>query len=447
MKTRLIPIILLLGLSWQFSFAQWETIATGVFPSNHRIWSIKMVDNSTIWAISGYDGFPPPISESPVIYRSVDGGATWQTSVVVNTGGKYGWDVAAINSTTAFAALDYKGFYRTQDGGATWERFAISDSIPIAYIVHFFNEAEGFFFGTKLNNHTTVGVTKDGGATWSIVPAAKLPAYKPSDCFVCYNYATNSAYSEAGNMAVIAATNGSYWLSRDKGSHWERVETPFAEEGHPIVSIAIKDSATVMIATNQILPNTLVTPHVLTTTDNWQTWVESSPYVTPAALRYVPGSDSIFVMVAHSEFGGTRGTSITYDLGKTWRYLDNTRLIALDFLDKNNAMAGLGAIEPWGSSGEVYRWNLAFASPAKEQLEPNQLRLSPNPAARFLRIELPETTNTDFELQAFDAQGKLLEQLPFIEKQVVDVQGLSPGVYTLKSVVGHQIYTGKFVKL
>ncbi|MBK9014052.1 MAG: T9SS type A sorting domain-containing protein [Saprospiraceae bacterium] len=445
MKTRFLPFaILLFTLCWNYSQAQWETTATGIFPTNYRVWSIKMTDANTIWAMTAYDAFPPPTAHSPVIFRSADGGVTWHSSSVPNTAGGYGWDVAGIDSLNAFAALDIKGLHWTQNGGTSWEKHPVSDSIPTAYAVHFFNQNEGWFFGVKPGNIPAVAITTDGGDTWTVVPPANLPEYNPADCFLCFNFANNSGYDVVGDLSVISSSNGFYWQSADKGLHWKRVETPFASEDYALMSIAVKDTSTVMIASNtRFSTGATVGTLAYTTTDNWQTWQVSYPGVTPACARFIPDTDSVLIMVAHTNYGGTWGTAISYDLGETWELEDNTRLISIDFLDKNTAVGALGKIVPWGSNGEVYRWDFELPSPIREVDANHPLQVSPNPATDFLNIQLPETTTAPLDVQVFDAQGRLIL---LANEQVLDVQGLAAGMYSLKVVVGDRVFAGKFVK-
>ncbi|MBK9014051.1 MAG: T9SS type A sorting domain-containing protein [Saprospiraceae bacterium] len=83
-----------------------------------------------------------------------------------------------------------------------------------------------------------------------------------------------------------------------------------------------------------------------------------------------------------------------------------------------------------------------FVSSTKEKLV-EEVVVSPNPAGSFLNIQLPETGTGMLDVQVFDAQGRLVL---LANEQVLDVQELAAGMYSLKVVVGERIYAGKFVK-
>ena len=73
------------------------------------------------------------------------------------------------------------------------------------------------------------------------------------------------------------------------------------------------------------------------------------------------------------------------------------------------------------------------------------LETFPNPATDFLTLQLPETT-APLDVQVFDPQGRLLLRQSLATWQVLDVQGLAAGMYSLKVVVGERVFAGKFIK-
>jgi hypothetical protein len=75
-----------------------------------------------------------------------------------------------------------------------------------------------------------------------------------------------------------------------------------------------------------------------------------------------------------------------------------------------------------------------------------EVAVSPNPAVAFLNIQLPETITGQFDVEVFDAQGKLLRRQSLDLGQRLDVQGLEAGMYALKVAAGKRVYVGKFVK-
>ncbi len=88
-----------------------------------------------------------------------------------------------------------------------------------------------------------------------------------------------------------------------------------------------------------------------------------------------------------------------------------------------------------------------FTTPASEVVTEAGLILSPNPAANFLHIHLPQKTVAPLDVQMFDAQGKLLRRQSLTTGQALELQGLAAGMYSLKVVAGERMFAGKFIKL
>jgi Secretion system C-terminal sorting domain len=443
MKTRFLFIAFLLSLGIPFSLkAQWEQVAPNLFPTNHRVWDIQFAGPSTVWAFSSYDAFPPPPTQLPIVHRSTDGGSTWQSFPIAGMGGVNALDLSAVDSMVAYITLP-PGMFRTLNGGVDWDPVVVSALLPSPLYVHFYNASEGWVFGRKANGHPVSATTADGGTTWTVIDEANAPPYISNE-YYGGGYATNSGYEVAGDVVVISTLLGYYWQSNDKAQTWERVSNPMSDEGLSMTCIAIKDESTIMLASDGNATGFLPTV-VYTTTDSGETWTESAPGVTPAAIHYLPGTDGTFILSGHNNFipSNEYGTTITFDKGVTWEKIDDTRLISVDFLDAQTGVAALGKIVPWGSQGEVYKWNGQFTSSTQKTLA-IEVTVSPNPVSDFLNIQLPESTSSPLDVQVFDTQGRLVL---LANEQVLDVQKLAAGMYSLKVVVGERVFAGKFVKM
>lgn len=75
-----------------------------------------------------------------------------------------------------------------------------------------------------------------------------------------------------------------------------------------------------------------------------------------------------------------------------------------------------------------------------------ELYLSPNPAASFIHLQLPENISGPIALDLFDAQGRLVRQERTTPGQRLSVKGLASGLYVVKGAVDNVVYVGKFVK-
>lgn len=447
MKTRILPFTIILLFAFSIpSIAQWETLATNQFPTNHRVWDIQYVDASTIWAFSSYDAFPPPAVQLPFVHRSTDGGATWQRYPIAGQGGIQARDISPVDSLTAYVALPNSGLYRTQNGGADWEEITVSSDFSTFFFVHFFNENEGWVFGRKANQHPVSATTTDGGATWTVIDEADMPPYLSNEYYGA-GYATNDSYAVVDDVVVISASLGYYWQSTDKGQSWERVSNPMSDQELWMTGIAMKDEFTIMLVAEGNASSVLPTV-TYTTSDGGATWHSGSPGVTPGTVCYVPGTDGTFIICGHNSFipANKFGTALSYDFGQAWSYIDNTRLVSMDFLDDETGIAGLGKITAWGSQGEVYKWDGgSLISSAREAIA-GEIGLWPNPATDFLYLQLPENIAHPVEVSLFDPNGKRMSTQVLSSGQALELKGLAAGMYWLKAVVEGRVFTGRFSK-
>jgi photosystem II stability/assembly factor-like uncharacterized protein len=210
------------------------------------------------------------------IYRTTDGGKTWQKVLFVNdsTGGG---DVAIMpgNPRIVFAALWQmqrlpwtledggmgSGIYRSTDGGATWTK--LTEGLP------------------------------DG-------PLGRIAlGIAPSDPQHIY--------------ALIESTHGVLWESRDGGDHWHMVSDNHALDVRPFyfsqVNVDPKDENHVFFASFQLMESTDGghTAHSIdhdVHPDHHALWIDP---VDPK--RMIQGNDG--------------GVYVTADGGETWRFLNN----------------------------------------------------------------------------------------------------------------------------
>jgi photosystem II stability/assembly factor-like uncharacterized protein len=102
----------------------------------------------------------------PGIYRTTDGGATWEQQRPPHGGGAFLSAVWFTNSMTGFAVGGGGGMEpvsRTTDGGITWT--GMTPTNEAVREIFFLDETRGWFAGT--NN---IYGTTDGGATWTSLP-------------------------------------------------------------------------------------------------------------------------------------------------------------------------------------------------------------------------------------------------------------------------------------
>lgn len=164
------------------------------------------------------------------VFRTSDGGATWrQTEIappslanvdagtapasVSSPDGVRVWvNLKAVSS----AIFNVGDLYRSGDGGATWEQ----QEAPSGDAVRFFSGAEGWT--TAGPAHERLMWTQDGGRKWSDVTQAVLPQ---TIAGASIRFGLPAQLSDTGRMATVETVNGTATktiivVSEDRGKTW-----------------------------------------------------------------------------------------------------------------------------------------------------------------------------------------------------------------------------------
>jgi len=454
--------ILLIFALYSFSlsnlFGQWESIGDNIIPQNHRVWSIKLAPDKSIWAISSVNQ-APPTNQFPIVHRSNDEGLTWGSSIIPQAFNNSGNDLSPIDSMHAFIAVSDAGLHQTFDGGENWKKIG---SYPFRSIfVHFFNKDEGWVYGVDFSGSSSqqvMSLTTDGGQTWTHVGNGEEPPEGTSipmntSDFSAVVFSAKSTYDVHNNTIIMGRTSGEYWKSDDKGYNWTAHETPLMDFNIRASNVAIKDENTFMISGDVLSGSSMGLPsRNYTTFDGGLTWeVEGLSGVTASATQYIPNTDSIFIMVGHNDFGwGQAGTSISYDYGKTWKIIGNNAAITIDFLDENTGVGTCCALGLPSLDGQIYKWNFNLLTSTFEIVESDRVKVMPNPVQDHLTIhtgaEFQANTLT-IEITSMNGQSVLLENHPNANQIFVSTDRLPKGIYALRISDGEKNVLKKFVKI
>jgi photosystem II stability/assembly factor-like uncharacterized protein len=218
------------GFNWHPVFDKQPVQSIGsiaIAPSNHSI----------VWVGTGETFIRSNVSIGNGVYKSTDGGKTWQHMGLDATGriGRVIIDphnpevvfVAALG--TCYGPQAERGVYRTKDGGKNWERVLFVDENTGASDLSMDSkDSNTLFAGTWQIDIKTWGrnsggpgsgvfVTHDGGNTWKRITAHGLPdsplgkiavAVAPND--------SNRVYA-----LIETGQRGSFWRSDDGGDNWK----------------------------------------------------------------------------------------------------------------------------------------------------------------------------------------------------------------------------------
>src|SRR5581483_9204378 len=230
--------------------------------------SIDMADNLHGWTVGYHNTF-----YNSYIFRTEDGGATWQQQFDPTT--ELLQAVAALDAQTAIVVGGIEDSYerRTTDGGLTWH----SLNVPITsyfFDIFFLNKRTGWMVG----GDGDIVKTTDGGNTWVIQP-------NPAQ----YSLAT-ILFSDANN-GWAGGYYGTLLRTTNGGTTWTRQNPRIPEYTH-VLEVNSTSPMRGWIAGYG--GGAESRPYVKYTTDGGATWIDHTPNVGPydsfSALAFLSGN-------------------------------------------------------------------------------------------------------------------------------------------------------------
>ena len=288
-------------------------------------------DPNTIYAGSGEGLQRPDLSVGDGIYKTTDGGKTWQ-----HLGLRDGQQIAQIlvdprDANRLFVAVlghpygpnAERGVYRSSDGGATWERVLWKDENTGAVDVAFDPASPQTVFAVlwaarqapweigsswTLSANNGLYKSSDGGTTWRQITAG-LPT--AADGLGRIGIALGAGGGTAARMfAVLGATKGGgLYRSDDGGETWRRVN------GDPRLWGRDGDFNEVKVDPKN--PDVVYVANVVT-------WKSTDAGQTFTAFRGAPGGDDYHRLWINPDdpriilLAGDQGAVITVNGGDTW---------------------------------------------------------------------------------------------------------------------------------
>jgi photosystem II stability/assembly factor-like uncharacterized protein len=278
---------------------------------------------SVIYAATGSDAIRSNVSIGLGVYKSTDAGETWQFIGLPEAGQVGAVEIHPQNPAVAFVAAignpfapnPERGLYRTRDGGATWQRVLyVSDSTG-AVDVEFNPEHPDELYATMWRTQRTPwtiisgaregGVYKstDGGSTWR-----KLENGLPRGLFGKADLAVSRADPNRVYVLIEAPRGeGGLYRSDDRGETWTLVNTQASLWTRPFYYINVdadpSNADRVFVGTEYFYVSTdggrsfrtLDTPHM----DNHDLWIN-------------PDHPEIWIQANDG------GVNVTLDDGRTW---------------------------------------------------------------------------------------------------------------------------------
>ena len=286
----------------------WQVTTVG---SDQELRGLAPVSSRAAW-VSGDKGG---------VWRTTDGGASWQDVAPPDSDGLLFRDVEATDSHHALLLAigpgDGSRIYRTTDGGATWDTTFVNDDPNAFYdcMAMWPGGRDGLAMSDPPDGRFRIIRTHDAGRTWSVVDNAGMPDAVPGEFGFA---ASGTCLVTAGARDAFLASGGSasrIFRSHDRGTMWSVVDStipPVADAGgtfglafrNPLEGLAVGGDFTT--PDNGVRASSY-------TQDSGRTWTAGGDLGGyRSGVDWVSGARRTAIAV------GTSGSDVTVDGGRSW---------------------------------------------------------------------------------------------------------------------------------
>ncbi len=434
--------------------AQWVDVGPGSQVNENElrhIFSLAVVDEESIWAAP----IQPAFLDVREIVRTVDGGVTWDVTLLPEADGNHvpvrifapsadeAWVVAP-----RYPSPNRNKLYHTTDGGATWQDVpgGFNQTNKGVQNVHFFNDQEGVLFGSPRTGTASIDVmnlyrTADGGQTWTQLTDPQAPIPIEGESY--FLFSGNDSYAAVGDTLWFVTSLNRVYRTIDKGQNWQIFNTglPGSSTIAGLASVAFKDAMNGMVVS-------FVPQQGAITTNGGSSWTVIEMPETPNArcVQYIPGTENTYILTDGYE-GNSPDISITFDGGQSWETLSgNPGFNCVSFQSTTEAWAGSNIS---GSVGGIYRWTADLATVLNVQTASTaNTVIYPNPTSDKLFLKVEPASAFEVEVTVTDLTGRVFiqQKLASIGNAFFDVRHLPQGLYLVTVNSQDQHFVSKFIK-
>jgi photosystem II stability/assembly factor-like uncharacterized protein len=287
---------------------------------------LDAVDRRTAWvsggSVSGGDGS---------VWRTKDGGRTWQDVSPPGTTGLSLRDVEARDADTAVVLSIGNGedsrIWRTDDGGETWtETFRNTDPAAFYNCVDFFpGGRRGLAVSDPVDGRFRIIATDDGGRSWEVLPDAGMP-----DSTGQFNFSASGDCLVVSGRTAWFGTGGDraqVFRSTDRGLTWTATDSTLrAGEAAGVFGLAFRTPRHGIAVGGDFDP-AATEPDGSARTRDGRAWLPGGD------LAHL-GEDAAWVsrklLLVTGESGPEAGTSASTDGGRSWTQVTEAGWHTLD---------------------------------------------------------------------------------------------------------------------
>lgn len=317
--------------------------------------AIAPSDPLILWVGTGEaNGEQQAASLGDGVYRSLDGGKTWENRGLRNTGSIHRIAIDPDDPDIVFVAApghrwgpnEERGLFRTRDGGRTWEKVLyINENTGVTEVAMEENGRVLYAGAWQRRRHAWGNLTggpysgvyrsMDGGTTWEKLGGGLPEGVLGKIAIAIARSSPNVVY------AAIGDEDGGLYRSEDRGDTWTRVNDLRTSYWYGNIYVDPLNENKVWVMGTQLDVSI----------DGGKAfeneWTAEGIHVDHHALWINPANPDHMIM------GNDGGFHMTYDGARTWSFLNNIPIaqyyvIAIDDRDPYHIYGGLQDNGTWG---------------------------------------------------------------------------------------------------
>ena len=317
-----------------------------VIDADQSFRGLDAVDRRTAWVTGG-----SATEGAGRVFRTTDGGRTWEDVSPPGTEGLLFRDVEARNAETAVILAigpgDASRIYRTADGGATWDAAFVNDDPAAFYdcMAFYPGGRRGLAMSDPVDGKFRILATSDSGRSWTVLPDAGMPEAPTEFGFA----ASGDCLVTAGHTAYFGSGGGAarVFRSDDYGLTWTATDSTIpAGDAAGVFALTFRTPRQGVAVGGDFAEPADGVDAVATTRDGdiWRSAGDLSHLGEDVA--YLPTHKNRLIVTGES--GDVMGTSLSTDGGRTWTQVSEAGYHALDCTRDGSCWAA-------GGSGRVAR--------------------------------------------------------------------------------------------
>jgi photosystem II stability/assembly factor-like uncharacterized protein len=319
------------GLSWSES----------VIDADQSFRGLDAVDRRTAWVTgeSLTDGGPGRV------FRTTDGGRSWQDVSPPDTGGLAFRDVEARSARRAVILAigpgDASRIYRTTDGGATWDTAFVNDDPAAFYdcMAFYPGGRRGLALSDPVDGKFRILATSDSGRSWQVLPSDGMPEAPTEFGFA----ASGDCLVTAGHTAYFGSGGGAarVFRSDDLGMTWTASDSTIPPgDAAGVFGLTFRNSHQ-GVAVGGDFNDAADGVDAVATTHHGNVWSNAGDLTHLAEdVAFLPRHGHR--LIATGESGDVMGTSVSLDRGRHWTRVSDLGYHTLDCTHDGSCWAAGG---------------------------------------------------------------------------------------------------------